>query len=421
VEHAAQHYACCCGKASRAAAGQGVGDDEKHVHPGYCDDAEDQHEEDPEILRISHEVTKIERPTDRICQQAERIRNCRMCFIGAHAPYGVKFFFPILEYLLWAVDLTRKLGDIMRMTQLQLTSSAITATFSTLGARLVALEFEGVDVVRGGGSDLNLLTGDWTAGAVCGRHAGRITNASFVIDGVTHHVQPNMGAHQLHGGPDNLAVRHWHAEQIDNGMRFSITSSDGDQGFPGKVTATATYVLTGSVLSLELEARTSKPTVINLTNHAYWNLIGGKSAFEHEVQIEADQMVPLNELLLPSGALHDVSGTRWDFREMRLVAENYDNCWVLNGKRGQMKKGLTLRDPVSGRAMEVWTTEAGMQFYTAFHWNGVFPGKRGPLHQYEAIAIEPQNFPDACNHQEFPNSVLRPGEVYKNRMEWRFG
>jgi aldose 1-epimerase len=289
-----------------------------------------------------------------------------------------------------------------------------------LGARLVALEFEGVDVVRGGGSDLNLLTGDWTAGAVCGRHAGRITNASFVIDGLTHHVQPNMDKHQLHGGPDNFAVRHWAVERIDNGLRFSIVSPDGDQGFPGDVTAIATYVLRGSVLSLELEARTSKPTVINLTNHAYWNLIGGKSAFEHEVQIEADQMVPLNELLLPSGALHDVSGTRWDFREMRLVAEDYDHCWVLNGKRGQMKKGLTLRDPVSGRTMGVWTTEAGMQFYTAFHWNGVFPGKYGTLQQYQAIAIEPQNFPDACNHKEFPNSVLRPGEVYRNRMEWRF-
>jgi aldose 1-epimerase len=304
---------------------------------------------------------------------------------------------------------------------LTLSSPEISATFSTLGARLVSLIVDGVDVVMGGGTDTEFLAGDWTTGVVCGRHAGRITHSEFVIDGVTHKVLPTFGAHQLHGGPDNFGLRHWHHEMIDNGIRFTLVSPDGDQGFPGEVKVTADYVMKGSVLSLELKAVTTKPTVINLTNHGYWNLIGGKSAFEHEMSIEADRFVELNDILLPSGALPDVAGTRWDFRAMRLVGENYDNCWVLNGKRGTLRRGLTLRDPASGRTMEVWTTEAGMQMYTCFHWNGVFPGKRGPLHQYEAIAIEPQNFPDACNHKGFPNSVSRPGEVYKNRMEWRFG
>jgi aldose 1-epimerase len=304
---------------------------------------------------------------------------------------------------------------------LTLSSPEISATFSILGARLVSLVVDGVDVVMGGGTDAEFLAGDWTTGVVCGRHAGRITNSEFVLDGVTHKVLPTFGAHQLHGGPDNFGLRHWHHEMIDNGIRFTLVSPDGDQGFPGEVKVTADYVLKGSVLSLELKAVATKPTVINLTNHGYWNLIGGKSAFEHEMSIEADRFVELNDLLLPSGAVPDVATTRWDFRAMRLVAENYDNCWALNGKRGTLRRGLTLRDPTSGRKMEVWTTEAGMQMYTCFHWNGVFLGKRGPLHQYEAIAIEPQNFPDACNHKGFPNSVLRPGEVYKNRMEWRFG
>jgi aldose 1-epimerase len=304
---------------------------------------------------------------------------------------------------------------------LTLSSPEISATFSTLGARLVSLMVDGVDVVMGGGTDTEFLAGDWTTGVVCGRHAGRITNSEFVIDGVVHKVLPTFGAHQLHGGPDNFGLRHWHHEMIDNGIRFTLVSPDGDQGFSGEVKVTADYVLKGSVLSLELKAVTTKPTVINLTNHGYWNLIGAKSAFEHEMSIEADRFVELNDILLPSGALPDVATTRWDFRQMRLVAENYDNCWALNGKRGTLRCGLTLRDPASGRTMEVWTTEAGMQMYTCFHWNGVFPGKRGPLHQYEGIAIEPQNFPDACNHQGFPNSVLRPGEVYRNRMEWRFG
>ena len=303
---------------------------------------------------------------------------------------------------------------------LTLANSSITATFSTLGARLVSLIVDGVDVAMGGGADIDILHGDWTTGAVCGRHAGRITNSQFEIDGKVIKVTPTFRQHQLHGGPDNFALRHWGHEPIDNGIRFSLVSPDGDQGFPGQLTVTASYVLKSNVLSLDLQAKTTKPTAINLTNHGYWNLIGAKSAFEHEMDIDADRFVVLNDILLPSGELADVAGTRWDFRKLRVVGENYDNCWALNGKRGQLRKGLTLRDPGSGRRMEVWTTEAGMQMYTSFHWNGAFPGKRGPLHQYEAIAIEPQNYPDACNHKNFPKSILRPGESYKNRMEWRF-
>jgi aldose 1-epimerase len=302
----------------------------------------------------------------------------------------------------------------------ELRSSSLSAKFSTLGARLTHLFLDGVDVVMGGGSDHKLLTGDWTAGAVCGRIAGRITNSRFPLNG-KEIVLDSTGPHQLHGGPDNFSLRHWRAELIDHGIKFSITSADGDQGYPGEVKATAIYRLRDNVLSLDLEARTSKPTVINLTNHAYWNLIGGQSAFEHEVMIDGDKMLPLNELLLPSGQLRDVAGTRWDFRKFRLVGEDYDNCWVLNGKRGVMKHGLTLRDPSSGRRMEVWTTEAGMQFYTAFHWDGKFPGKMGPLQQYHAIAIEPQNFPDAPNHANFPSAIVKPGETYRNKIEWRFG
>ncbi len=301
-----------------------------------------------------------------------------------------------------------------------LSSPSLTASFSTLGARLVSLIVDGVDVVMGGGTDAEFLAGDWTTGIVCGRHAGRITNSTFEIDGVTHKVQPTFGAHQLHGGPDNFGLRHWQHELVDKGVRFTLVSPDGDQGFPGEVKITADYVLKGHVLSLDMKATTTKPTVINLTNHGYWNLIGAKSAFEHEMSIDAERYVVLDDKLLATGELRHVDGNRFDFRSQRLVGENYDNCWVLNGKRGTLRKGLTLRNPASGRTMEVWTTEAGMQMYTCFHWNGAFPGKRGPLHQYEAVAIEPQNFPDACNHENFPNSVLRPGETYKNRMEWRF-
>jgi aldose 1-epimerase len=304
---------------------------------------------------------------------------------------------------------------------LELTSPSVRAAFSTLGARLMSLTLDGLDLTMGGGTDLDCITGDWTAGAVCGRVAGRIAHSSFSLDGKNVSVQPTFGPHQLHGGLDNFAIRHWDLEHVDNGIKFSLVSPDDDEGFPGEVNVTATYVLKNNVLSLDLEARSTKSTVINLTNHAYWNLIGDKSAFEHEVQIESSRIVAMDDLLLVTGEIIEVAGSLYDFRTMREVGGNYDNCWVLDGKRGVMKKGLTIRDPSSGRRMEVWTTESAMQFYTAFHWNGVFPGKRGPLHQYKAIAIEPQNYAGATNHQHFPSAVLRPDKIYRNKIEWRFG
>ncbi len=304
---------------------------------------------------------------------------------------------------------------------LELASGQIGATFSSLGARLVALTFVGADLVMGGGTEEDLLSGDWTAGAVAGRIAGRIANARVEIDGIGYTLAKNMGDHQLHGGPENFSVRHWDVQQTDHSIRFSLHSHDGDQGYPGAVDVTATYSITGNVLSLDFEARTTKPTVINLTNHAYWNLSGGeRGAFDHDMQIMGSRYLPLSRELLPNGEIRDVSGTRWDFRTLRPVGGIYDNCWVLDGARGQLKHALTLRDPVSGRTMEVWTTEPAVQVYTAEHWSPGFMGKTGPLRQYGAIAIEPQNLPDAPSHPNFPSAMLRPGEIYRHRIEWRF-
>jgi aldose 1-epimerase len=195
---------------------------------------------------------------------------------------------------------------------------------------------------------------------------------------------------------------------------------DGDQGYPGAVAATAIYKLKDNVLSLELEATTTKPTVINLTNHAYWNMAGKGSVLTQELQIPASHYLPLSPELLPSGEIRKVEGTRWDFRKLRPIVELYDNCFCLDASRGEIKHGLTLRDPDSGRRMEVWTTECAIQMYTAIHWNGTVSSKNGFLQQGQALAIEPQNYPDAPNHANFPSAVIRPGEIYKNTMEWRF-
>jgi len=304
---------------------------------------------------------------------------------------------------------------------LELRSESIRARFTTLGARLVALDFAGADVVMGGGDDGAFLAGDWTAGAVIGRMAGRIAGAHVTIDGTRHALAANHGQDQLHGGPDNFAIRHWDVQHTEDMLRFTLHSPDGDQGYPGAVEASATYTLSGETLALDLEARTTRPTVINLTNHAYWNLSGGaRGAFEHEMRILGAAYLPLDDALLPSGEIRGVAGTRWDFRQLRTVGGVYDNCWALDGVRGRLRHGLSLRDPVSGRSMEVWTTEAGMQMYTAEHWNPGFPGKTGPLRPYAAIAIEPQNFPDAPNHPGFPSAELRPGVAYRHRIEWRF-
>ncbi len=267
-----------------------------------------------------------------------------------------------------------------------------------------------------------LLKGDLYAGVVCGRHAGRITSASFTLDGERIALTPNMGVHQLHGGPDGFATRHWDYIRDGNRITFMLQSPDGDQGFPGQLAVKAAYALAGKVLSLTITAETTRPTVCNLTNHAYWNLAGGGSILGHEVMIPAQKFFPLNDLLLPLGEIKDVADTRWDFRNARAIAEDYDNAFLLDGKRGEMKRAVTMRDPKSGRALDVWTTESVLQMYTAIHWNGdgTALGPDGALARSEAFAIEPQNVADAPNHPNFPSSILRPGENYRNHMEWRF-
>jgi aldose 1-epimerase len=303
---------------------------------------------------------------------------------------------------------------------LQLKSNQLSATFSTLGAKIVSVHLDGVDVVVGPGSDADALASDVYTGSVTGRYAGRITKARFILDDKEIRLIPNVDENQLHGGAQNFCNAVWKAEMIENGIRFSHHSPDGDQGYPGAMDATATYRLIDNTLSLDLEATSTKTTVINLTNHAYWNLAGSGSGLDQEVEIPADHYLPLSGPKLPTGEIRDVTGTAFDFRTLHKVAKPYDACFCLNGKRGTLRKGLTLRDPKSGRVMKVYTTEAAMQVYTADHFGKTMPGKYGPLAQHNSIAIEPQNYPDAPNHENFPSSILRPGETYQNRIEWRF-
>lgn len=303
---------------------------------------------------------------------------------------------------------------------LELRSANIVARFSALGARLTSCVVDGVETAFGAGPDDNMMAGDIFAGAVCGRHAGRISKASFPLDGKIVQLKPNYGAHQLHGGETGFHSRRWDYLRDGNRITFMLRSGDGEEGFPGILDVSAAYVLGASSLSLTLEARTTKPTVCNLTNHAYWNMAGGGSVLDHELTIPAQKYFPLDDLLLPLGEIKAVAESRWDFRRSRSIGGDYDNCFLLDGARGEMKHGVTLRDPLSRRALEVRTSEGCMQIYTAIHWQSSLMGQRGPLAKAAALAIEPQNIADAPNHPNFPSSILRPGETYRNRMEWRF-
>ncbi len=303
---------------------------------------------------------------------------------------------------------------------IELRSPSITVTLHPTGARIASCVVDGVEVTFGAGPDDSILSGDIYAGAICGRHAGRISNAQFPLDGGIVKLKPNVGANQLHGGHAGFHARRWDWLREASRARFFLHSNDGDEGYPGDLDVKAVYALEGATLSLTIEARTTRPTLCNLTNHAYWNLAGGGSVLDHELQIMGAQYFPLNELLLPFGTLEDVKGTAHDFRELRLIGADHDFCTALVGRRGEMKQGLTLRDPASGRRLEVWTTEGCMQTYTAMQWQPEMISRNGPLQRSHALAIEPQNVADAPNHPAFPPSILRPGEIYRNVIEWRF-
>lgn len=303
---------------------------------------------------------------------------------------------------------------------LELTSPGMTVRLHPTGARIMSCIVDGVETAFGSGPDNAVMGGDIYAGAICGRHAGRITNAGFPLDGRQVALHANMGPHQIHGGATGFHARHWDYIRDANRVTFMLQSADGEEGYPGNLSVKAVYALAGQTLSLTLTAETTKPTVCNLTNHAYWNLAGQGSVLGHELMIPAQSYFPLDELLLPLGHAAGVEGTRCDFRSFRPVGEDYDNAFLMDGERGQLRRALTLREPKSGRVLDVWGTEPVVQMYTAIHWTPAFVGHHGPLARSTAFAIEPQNVADAMNHEAFPSSILRPGETYRNHMEWRF-
>ena len=213
----------------------------------------------------------------------------------------------------------------------------LVVTLSPRGARIASVKWHGTEIVAGGVPDY--------AGAVCGRFANRIGGARFALDGVTHELSANEPNATLHGGKDGFDKRPWVPAHVEHGARFTLFSPDGDQGFPGGVIATATYTLDGGLLALELTAETTLPTVVNLTNHVYWNLAGGGDARKHHLHVSADRYTPANTALIPQGPPKDVAGSEFDFRQAREISGIYDINFCLNGKRGELHHAATLSDP----------------------------------------------------------------------------
>jgi aldose 1-epimerase len=277
-------------------------------------------------------------------------------------------------------------------------------------------------------------------GGTVGRVANRIAGGRFTLDGRQYQVPVNNGPNSLHGGAQGFDKRNWEILESDPArVVLRLVSPDGDQGYPGTVTATATYEIQGDSLSVEYVATTDRPTLVNLSNHAYWNLAGEgapRSALEQLLTIPADHFLPTDASAIPTGEIRPVAGTPFDFRERRRIEDDvrdasdeqirfgrgYDHNWVV-AREMSVEPHLVARleDPLSGRVMELLSNQPGLQFYSGNFLDGTSFGKAGRLYRMgDAVALEPQMFPDTPNRPEFGSLRLAPGETYRNLIVWRF-
>ena len=278
-------------------------------------------------------------------------------------------------------------------------------------------------------------------GAIVGRYGNRIARGKFTLDGREYSLPVNNGVNHLHGGPDGFDRVFWEGELIEKdglaGVKLTYRSPDGDEGYPGNLTATVVYTLTDkNELRIEYSAVTDKPTVCNLTHHSYFNLTGNfdNTILGHQLWINADQYTPVDDGLIPTGQLENVAGTPFDFTSPEAIGTNinhentqlkygqgYDHNWCLDDVDGMMKLQASLYEPQSGRFMEIITVEPGLQFYSGNFLDGSITGKNGQVYNFRTgLCLETQHFPDSPNQPDFPSTVLRPGEEYKTETIYRF-
>ena len=296
------------------------------------------------------------------------------------------------------------------------------------------------DVVLGMSSFGDYAKGTPSLGPIIGRFGNRIGNAKFTLDGKEYTLPANNNGNTIHGGPKGFDKQIWTAKPVDGkepALILTYLSKDGEEGFPGNLNVEVRYTLQkDNALRIDYKATTDKATVINLTNHAYFNLSGLKrDILDHEVMIKADKFLPTDEKQIPTGELKSVAGTPFDFTKPTLVnahiddptdtqikyGKGYDHCWVFTDKSKSLKLGATVYEPASGRFMEMYTTEPAVQLYTANNLNGKLSGIGGvPYTRRFGLCLETQHFPDSPNKPDFPTTVLRPGDTYKSTTVYKF-
>ena len=296
------------------------------------------------------------------------------------------------------------------------------------------------DVVLGMADLSGYLTPPPYFGALIGRYGNRIGHAQFSLDGKLFQLPANDGANTLHGGIKGFDKRVWTATPGtggDQSLELTYTSKDGEEGFPGNLSVKVLYTLSSkNELRIDYTATTDKDTVVNLTNHSYFNLAGQGEGdiLGHEVMIAADRFTPVDSGLIPTGELRPVKGTPFDFTKSTAIGarinqndeqlkfgKGYDHNWVLNKRAGHMAKAAEVHETKTGRVMEVWTTEPGLQFYTGNFLDGTLKGKGGKVYALRnAFCMETQHYPDSPNRPAFPSTELKPGATYHTTTSYRF-
>ncbi|MBD1395677.1 galactose mutarotase [Pontibacter sp. JH31] len=290
----------------------------------------------------------------------------------------------------------------------------------------IALGFDSVD---------GYVPNDPHFGGIVGRYANRIAKGKFTLDGRTYTLATNNAPNHLHGGITGFDRVVWQAEEVpaENAIRLTYLSRDGEEGYPGNLKAVVTYTLTDdNGLKIDYEATTDKATPVNLTNHSYFNLSAGKEKdiLNHVVMINADRFTATDETLIPTGELKSVEGTPYDFTSPTRVGDRienlqgygYDLNYVVRNEGKNLIHAATVADPGTGRVMEVYTTQPGIQFYTAYHLNGTLTGHSNTTYnRYAGLCLEAQHFPDSPNQESFPSSIIRPGEKYSETTVYKFG
>jgi aldose 1-epimerase len=297
------------------------------------------------------------------------------------------------------------------------------------------------DIVLGHESLDGYLVNPPYFGVIVGRYANRIANATFTLDGVKYTLAKNDGPNSLHGGINGFNKQVWEAKEFENakgvGVAFSYLSKDGEEGYPGNLRVKVSYTLTDeNQLILDYEATTDKATPLNLSQHSYFNLAGEGSGdiLGHHLMLNADRFTPVDKTLIPTGELRAVQGTPMDFTkptaigaridgdyEQLVVGKGYDHNWVINGKGDGLTLAAKVHEPTSGRILEVFTTEPGVQFYSGNFLDGTITGKHGHVYKHRyGLCLETQHFPDSPNQSSFPSTILKPGQTFHSQTVFKF-